>query len=197
MLQNSPAETNAYIARRGRFVYQLFLCLGFWSMARGKVDGTLLLVIVVIFFISRKRDKVVVGIMGGAAIAVDILLAVVPFPAPLFRALLILFRAALEVGIWWKLVEALIPSADRQARFWSILWVVWSICNLYIAWIQCGFLLKENSVPSLAEMSQFDHCIFVVYCMLSTFGAPIFLYDRYALWRYLRSYDLNGEGKEK
>ena len=74
---------------------------------------------------------------------------------------------------------------------------VWSICNLYIAWIQCGFLLKGNSVPSLAEMSQFDYCIFVVYFMLSTFGAPIFLYNRYALWRYLRSYDLNEEGKEK
>lgn len=193
MLQNGSSETSAYMARRGRFVYHLFLCLGFWSMARGKIDGTLLVAIVAIFFISKKSDKVVVGIMGGTDIVVGILLAVVPFPTPLFQVFLILLKAALEVGILSKLVEALVPNTDRQAKFWSALWVAWSICNLYIAWIQCSFLLKENSVPSFAEMSQFDYCVFAIHFIISMFGAPIFLYNRYALWRYLQSCDLTVE----
>lgn len=197
MLQNGSSETSAYIARRGRFVYHLLLCLGFWSMARGKIDGTLLFVIVAIFFISGKRDKVVVGIMGGTGIVVGILLAVVPFPAPLFQAFLILLKAALEVGILSKLVGALIPNTDRQAKLWSVLWVIWSICNLYIAWMQCRFLLKGASVSPLAETSRFDYCILVIYFITSTFGAPVFLYNRYALWHYMWSNNLTAEGKEE
>ena len=185
-MQNGPPEKDACVARRGQFLYHCLLCLGFWGMATGKTRGTLLLAVIAVFLVSGKGERTAVGIMGGAAAAAGVLLSVVLFPALLFQLFLILLKAALEVGIFAHVVRALVPAADRQAKFWAALWVVWGVCSLYLAWLQCALLLKGDADSLFEGMSLLDYCVSGIYFIISAFGAPVFLYNRYQLWRYLQ-----------